>query len=167
MKKQKEASEETVARLMKRLRLTLSIAESCTGGLLCHKITNVSGSSKYFKGGIIAYHNEVKKQLLGVPAHILSKFGAVSRETAVAMAYSIRKIMAADIGIAITGIAGPTGGTAAKPVGSVFIAISAATKSNCQNFLFQGNRKTIKLSTSNKALNMLKEFLLAKDNGTK
>ncbi|MBI3399137.1 MAG: CinA family protein [Deltaproteobacteria bacterium] len=159
MKKYKEVSEEAVACLFKRLKLTLSVAESCSGGLLCHKITNVPGSSKYFRGGIIAYDNEVKKEMLGVSERILNKCGAVSKETASAMAHSIRRIMAADIGLAITGIAGPTGGTKVKPVGTVFIGISAKTKNTCRHFVFKGNRRTIKLSASNKALNMLREFL--------
>ena len=161
MKRYTRTPELVVASLMKSSGLTLAVGESCTGGLLSHKITNVSGSSEYFIGGIIAYHNDIKRILLNVPTQVLKKFVAVSEETALAMAHGVKTKLVSDIGIAITGIAGPTGGSKIKPVGTVFIAISGKTKKECKRFLFKGNRKTIKLSASNKALNMLKEFLLA------
>ena len=160
MKKQKERPEEAVASLMKKARLTLCIGESCTGGLLCHRITNVSGSSKYFRGGVIAYHNDLKENILGVPKEILKKFGAVSKETAMAMAHGAKKKLGCNVGIAITGIAGPTGGSKTKPVGTVFIAIAGEANEKNQRFLFKGSRQNIKLLTTNKALKMLKEFLL-------
>ncbi|MBI5048750.1 MAG: CinA family protein [Deltaproteobacteria bacterium] len=151
--------EETVGRILKKLGLTLGIAESCTGGLLCHKITNVSGSSKYFRGGVVAYSNDLKKQILDVPKEILHKFGAVSKETAKVMAQGAKRRLGGDIGIAITGIAGPTGGSKAKPLGTVFIAISGKTTERDQRFLLKGSRQSIKLAASNKALKMLRGFL--------
>lgn len=163
MKRRRARAEESIARLMKELRITLATAESCTGGLLSHKITNVSGSSEYFIGGIIAYDNKIKEVLLNVPIQLLKRFGAVSKETALAMARGVKTKLVSDIGIAITGIAGPTGGSKIKPVGTVFIAISGKTKKECKRFLFKGNRKTIKLSASSKALDMLKDFLLAEE----
>lgn len=157
--KQKETTEETIGRLMKKLGLTLGIGESCTGGLVCHKITNISGSSEYFKGGVVAYSNEIKEQILGVSEKILKDFGAVSKETAIAMARGARKNLGSDIGMGITGIAGPTGGSKAKPVGTVFVAVSDKTKGKSRRFLFKGKRQTIKIAASNTALKMLKEFL--------
>lgn len=163
--KQKEKSKETIGRLMKKLGLTLGIGESCTGGLLSHKITNVSGSSEYFRGGVIAYNNDIKEQVLAVSEETLKKFGAVSGETAIAMARGVRKNLGCDIGIAITGIAGPTGGSKTKPVGTVFIAVSDKTKEKSLRFLFKGKRQAIKFAASNKALKILKEFLLKECNG--
>ncbi|MBI3752998.1 MAG: CinA family protein [Deltaproteobacteria bacterium] len=159
MKKRRERTEETVAKLLKNYHLTLSVAESCTGGLLCHKITNVSGSSAYFRGGVIAYHNDLKKALLDVSKEILKKFGAVSKKTAMAMARGAKRRLGCDIGMAITGIAGPTGGSKLEPPGTVFIAISDKKSEECRRFLFKGKRQAIKLAASNKALKMLKEFL--------
>ena len=160
MKKSKETTEEIIGLIMKKLGLTLAVAESCTGGLLCHKITNVSGSSKYFRGGVVAYHNDLKENILGVPKVILKKFGAVSKETAMAMAHGAKKKLGCNVGIAITGIAGPTGGSKTKPVGTVFIVIAGEANEKSQRFLFKGSRQDIKLLTTNKALKMLQEFLL-------
>lgn len=159
MKKQNKRPEEAIAVLMKKYRLTLAVAESCTGGLVSNKITDVPGSSEYFRGGIIAYSNDLKEQMLDVPQKILKKFGAVSKETAAAMARGARKNANADIGIAITGIAGPTGGSRLKPVGTVFIAVSDKKNEECRKFLFKGKRQAIKLSASNTALLLLKKFL--------
>src|SRR3990172_7485878 len=149
MKNGREKPEETVGRIVKKFGLTIGIAESCTGGLLCHRITSVPGSSDYFIGGVIAYNNDLKKHILNVPKEILQKFGAVSKETAKAMAWGAKKRLGSNIGIAITGIAGPAG----------------RTKENNQRFLFKGTRQAIKLKASNKALNMLKEFLLKEYDG--
>ena len=157
--KVKEPIEKSVVCILKRFKLTIAIAESCTGGLLCHRITNSPGCSKYFKGGIIAYNNDLKKRILGVPGEILKISGPINEETAIAMARGIRKIVDSDIGIATTGIAGPTGGSKTKPVGTVFIAISNGEKEKGQRFLFKRGRRTIKSSASTKAIQMLKEFL--------
>lgn len=103
---------------------TLAVAESCTGGLVGHSITEVPGCSTFFMGGVISYANEVKHHLLGVPMETLDAHGAVSQQTALAMAQEVRRLLAADVGLAVTGIAGPTGGTPAKPVGTAFVAVS-------------------------------------------
>ena len=109
---------------LERRGLTLAVAESCTGGLLGGRITAVPGSSSYFLGGVIAYANAVKVRRLGVPSRLLARHGAVSAECASAMAYGVRRETSASLGIAVTGIAGPEGGTAEKPVGTVFVAVS-------------------------------------------
>lgn len=114
--------ESTVGKMLTDRNLTLATAESCTGGYLSHKITSIPGSSEYFLGGITSYDNKVKQQVLGVKKETLDQFGAVSEETATEMAQGVRELMNADIGIATTGIAGPGGGTAEKPVGTVWIA---------------------------------------------
>lgn len=165
MIRKREKPEETVGHMLKKSGCALSVAESCTGGLLCHKITNVSGSSKYFRGGVIAYNNDIKEQLLGVSEEILKKFGAVSKETAIAMARGAKKNLDSDIGLSVTGIAGPTGGSTTKPVGTVFTAISGKIREENKRFLFKGTRQAIKLKASNKALKMLKEFLLKEHDG--
>lgn len=108
---------------LRRRRLTLAVAESCTGGLLGGRITSVPGSSSYFLGGVLAYANAVKVRVLGVPARLIARHGAVSAECAEAMARGVRRKLGADLGVAVTGIAGPDGGTADKPVGTVFIAL--------------------------------------------
>src|SRR3989338_938610 len=163
--KRKETAAETIGRLMKKFGLTLAVGESCTGGLVCHKITNISGSSEYFRGGVVAYSNVLKERILDVPKDTIKRFGAVSGETAIAMANGARKNLGSDIGIGVTGIAGPTGGSTAKPVGTVFIAISGKTSEKNKRFLFKGTRQAIKLKASNKALKMLEEFLLTKRYG--
>jgi len=150
---------------MRKFGLTLAVGESCTGGLVCHKITNISGSSKYFRGGVIAYNNDIKEQVLAVSEETLKKFGAVSKETAIAMARGGKKKLGCDIGLSVTGIAGPAGGTKLKPVGTVFIAISNKKNEKSRRFLFKGKRQAIKLAASNKALMMLKEFLLKECDG--
>lgn len=165
MIRKREKPEETVGHILKKSGITLSVAESCTGGLLCHKITNVSGSSEYFRGGVIAYNNDIKERVLYVSLKILKKSGAVSKETAIAMARGAKKNLGSDIGLSITGIAGPTGGTKLKPVGTVFIATSDKKSEECRKFLFKGKRQAVKLAASNKALKMLKEFLLKECDG--
>lgn len=132
-------AEALVGKLLAAHGKTLATAESCTGGLLAHRITNVSGSSAYFLGGVVSYANASKKALLGVPRDILEKHGAVSSACAREMAQGIRRVLRADYGIAITGIAGPGGGTPEKPVGTVYIAL--ATPDGVQDRL-----KTIKTS---------------------
>ncbi len=135
--------------------LTLAVAESCTGGLISHRITNVSGSSTYFLGGVIAYANEVKVHLLGVSPETLEKFGAVSYETVLEMASGVRDALSADIGISTSGIAGPTGGTPGKPVGTVWIGISSAMSGAALVFHFKGNRLSIKEQAAQEALQVL------------
>jgi nicotinamide-nucleotide amidase len=144
---------------LKKHHYTVATAESCTGGLLAHLLTNISGSSEYFDRGVITYSNTAKKDLLNVPQTILDTYGAVSEQTASAMAQGIRTNAGVDIGLSTTGVAGPTGGTKEKPVGLVYIGI--ATKKNIvvKRFLFTGNRLANKESTCSAALTLIIETL--------
>jgi len=137
----------------------IATAESCTGGLVGHKLTNISGSSNYFDRGIISYSNESKIELLDVPKNIIDKYGAVSNEVAVAMAEGVRRKYRVDVGLSTTGIAGPTGGTKEKPVGLVFIGISLKGNSYAKKFIFEGDRLRNKELSCNAALNMLLDAL--------
>ena len=154
-----EPIEEIIGRMLRKRGWMLSIAESCTGGLIGHRITNVPGSSDYFDGGVITYSNDAKRELLKVPEEIIRTYGAVSRQTAVAMAEGIRKLRGVEVGIGVTGIAGPAGGTAAKPVGLVYIALSSPVRVECKEFRFDGDREMIKLQASEAALNMIRRLL--------
>jgi len=154
-----ETIEVIIGRLFHKRGWRLSIAESCTGGLIGHRITNVPGSSDYFDGGVITYSNDAKRELLKVPEETITTYGAVSRQSAVAMAEGIRKLRGVEVGIGVTGIAGPAGGTAAKPVGLVYIALSSPVRVECKEFRFGGNRELIKLQASEAALSMLKMLL--------
>jgi len=150
---------EKVSKKLKEKHLSIATAESCTGGLLSHILTNISGSSEYFIQGIVSYSNESKIKSLGVPPEILKRFGAVSKQTAIAMAQGVKNKSTVDIGISTTGIAGPTGGTKDKPVGLVYIGIAVFDKIEVKKFLFTGNRLQNKESTCNEALKMLLEFI--------
>ena len=136
--------------------LTLATAESCTGGLLSNIITNASGSSRFFLLGITAYSNQAKTSVLKIPGGIIVKYGAVSTEVARLMASSIRRLAKSDFAIGITGIAGPKGSSAGKPVGTVFIAVDSAHKKICARFCFKGTRLTVKKKAALKALELLK-----------
>ena len=138
--------------------LTLAVAESCTGGLLGDRITEVPGSSEYFLGGVISYGNEAKVELLGVDKEILRTRGAVSEEVAVQMAKGVRELFRAGIGVGVTGIAGPTGGTPSKPVGLVFIAVSSRERTVCTRNIFDGDRSVVKAKSVAKAFDMLLDF---------
>lgn len=140
-------------------KLTLTVAESCTGGLVGHRITNIPGSSKYFQMSVVAYSDEVKNKVLGVPIDVLREFGAVSSQTATAMAKRVKKLAQTDVGLGITGIAGPDGGTKEKPVGLVYIAVVTDDKIVCRECRFDGQRHDIKNQTAQKALELLCEFL--------
>lgn len=154
-----DSLEADVVRLLTERGLTLAVAESCTGGLVGHRVTAVSGSSACFRGGVIAYHNDVKAALLAVPEDRLEREGAVSEPVALAMARGVRERLAADIGLAVTGVAGPTGGTPEKPVGLVYTALADATGARCQRHLWSGDRAQNKESSAEAALQMLKEYL--------
>lgn len=138
---------------------TLATAESCTGGLIGHTITEVAGSSAYYQGGIVAYSNAVKQAQLGVPQATLDSVGAVSAETARAMAEGARAQLQADVAVATTGIAGPGGGSAAKPVGLVFIAVASADATTSQRYVFSGDRSAIKQQTAQTALQLVLDAL--------
>lgn len=155
----KELLNEVFTNLRKQ-KLTVATAESCTGGLIAHTLTNISGSSDYFDRGIVSYSNEAKSELLGVPEDMLKEYGAVSEQVAKAMAEGIRTTSNVDIGIATTGIAGPTGGTKEKPVGLVYIAISTSENTVVKKFQFSGDRLQNKESTCNAALQMLLDLLI-------
>ena len=148
-----------VSNQLKKQKLTIAVAESCTGGLLSHVITNISGSSEYFDRGVISYSNNAKMELLNVPEKILKEFGAVSKPTAESMALGIKNRSNVDIGIATTGIAGPTGGTKKKPVGLVYIALATPKGVEIKQFQFTGDRLQNKEGTCNAALQMLSEHL--------
>ncbi|MDX9702546.1 MAG: CinA family protein [Candidatus Auribacterota bacterium] len=136
-------------------KLTLALAESCSGGLVSHRITQVPGSSNYFLGGVVAYSNDMKMRLLGVHESTLDQYGAVSKQTAIEMAQGIKKISDASICCAITGIAGPGGGSIEKPLGLVYIAVTSYKQEECKQFQFLGSREEIKIKTSNEALKMI------------
>ena len=149
-----------VAGLLTDKKLTLAVAESCTGGLITDRLTDVPGSSAFLNRGIIAYSNESKTDLLGVPEDELEKFGAVSERVAILMAEGVRKLGRTDLGLATTGIAGPTGGTEEKPVGTVFIALADDRKTFCRNYVFRWERRRNKTLTSQMALIILKRYLM-------
>ena len=142
--------------------LTLSVAESCTGGLLGHRITNVPGSSAYFERGVMVYSNRAKQELLGVPESVLRAHGAVSAQCAEAMARGISVLAGTACGLAVTGIAGPEGGSAAKPVGTVFVGLTVAGETGARRFRFAGDRESVKWQSSQMALDMLRRALLAR-----
>ncbi len=145
--------------ILKEKKLKLSIAESCTGGFIAKSITDIAGSSKYFICGIVSYSNESKIKLLGVRKETLKKYGAVSEQTAREMVQGIKRTSKADIAIATTGIAGPTGGTKNKPVGTVYIAIKYKNKIKIFHFIFSGNRNSIRKKTVKKVGKLLLEII--------
>lgn len=157
-----ESLEEVVARLLKKQKKTLAVAESCTGGLISHRLTNVPGSSEYFLEGTVTYSNAAKIELLAVPPGLIEAWGAVSSPVARAMASGIRKRARANFGLAVTGIAGPTGGTPDKPVGLVFTALAWPGGTDVQKSLFPGRREQVKLQSAQKALDMVRRHLLRK-----
>ncbi len=146
--------------LLKSRNENLAVAESCTGGLIGSRLTNISGSSSYFLEGMITYSNQAKIQRLGVPANLIGQHGAVSQQVAEAMAQGIRQVSGAHWGVAVTGIAGPTGGTPDKPVGLTYIAVSGADKTHAEKFLFHQDRVRNKERAAQAALNMLRLRLL-------
>jgi len=152
--------EQWVGQLLSERHRTLALAESCTGGLISHRITGIAGSSAYYLGGVTSYANDVKVKLLGVTPATLEKYGAVSQETALEMSHGIRERIGADFGLSVTGIAGPGGGTPEKPVGTVWISIAQAKNHEAKLFQFHGDRERIVLGTSQAALNWLRLALL-------
>lgn len=155
-----EELEMVIGKLLVEKGLKIAVAESCTGGLIADRITNVPGSSKYFERGIVAYSNEAKIQILGVSEELIKNYGAVSREVAEAMAEGVRKISGADIGISTTGIAGPTGATLTKPVGLVWIGYSDKNETFAKEFRFGDDRLENKQRASQMALEILRRKLL-------
>lgn len=160
-----EPLERLVGAALRRAGATVAVAESCTGGLIGQRLTSVPGSSDYFLGGIVAYHNDVKRRALGVPAELLEAYGAVSEQVARAMAEGVRTVLGADFGLAVTGIAGPGGGTEEKPVGTVFIGCAAADGARVVHRLFRGTRDAIRQQTADEALYLLLRALEAPAGG--
>ena len=158
--------EAVVGRLLLDRRLTVSMAESCTGGLVGHRLTNIAGSSRYVERGVVVYSNQAKEQLLGVPEEMLRAHGAVSAPVAEAMAAGICRMSGSACGIAVTGIAGPDGGTPTKPVGTVFIAAAApgpdGSRIVVRRFRFPGGREAVKWQSSQAALDLLRRALLSR-----
>ena len=152
--------EEKVGQLLNANNLSISTAESCTGGLVGHRLTNVSGSSDYYLGGIVSYSNSVKENNLGVAIETLNKHGAVSYETAIEMAENVRSKLDSDLGLAITGIAGPRGGTDEKPVGLTYIALADGKDTMVKEFRFLTERILNKNASCQAALNMVRLYLL-------
>ena len=145
----------TVAKLLQGSGLTLAVAESCSGGLIAKRLTDIPGSSGYFLLGVVTYANSAKERVIAVPQALLDQHGAVSSEVAIAMAEGVRALSGSDIAIATTGIAGPEGGTPDKPVGTVFIAIAAATGSQVVRHCFPGSREMVREATAEAALLLL------------
>jgi nicotinamide-nucleotide amidase len=148
--------QEVVGRVLTERKLTLAVAESCTGGLVGHRLTEVPGSSTWLRGGVVAYANEVKRQMLGVSEVTLSQRGAVSEETAAEMAEGVRRALGADLGIGVTGIAGPSGGTAEKPVGTVCFGLARDAGSVSHRYQLWGTRDWVKLLASQIALDWVR-----------
>ena len=151
--------EEVVGQSLRAQGLTIALAESCTGGFIGHRLTEVAGSSAYVDRGVTCYSNQSKIELVGVPSSVLKQYGAVSGPVAKAMAEGIRSGSGADLGLSVTGIAGPGGGTRSKPVGLVYVGLSVPRQSLTKAFRFHGDRKTVKLRASQAALDVLRRWL--------
>ncbi len=158
-----EEMQETLGRLLKEKGLTLALAESCTGGLISKMLTDIPGSSEYFLGGVVSYGNAAKEKVLGVSSGDLKERGAVSASVAEQMARGARQYLAADIGLSVTGIAGPGGGTKEKPVGTVFIGLSGAGTCRSWRIRSLGGRDIIRQRSANQALDRLRIWLLTGD----
>ncbi len=147
--------EQKIAKVLKKKKKTLSLAESCTGGLVASRITDLSGSSDYFLGGVTAYSNNVKMSVLDVPRNVIEKNGAVSREVAKAMAEGAKVRMNSDFSAAVTGVAGPSGGSGKKPVGLAFIAFSDGKKTRTKKLQYKGDRGVLKKKFSDAVLKLI------------
>ena len=151
--------EVVVGKLLERRGMTLAVAESCTGGLIGHRITNVPGSSAYYEGSITAYSYDVKEMILHVRHDTLYRYGTVSEQTAREMALGIQRAFRADIGLAVTGIAGPGGGTPEKPVGLIYVALAAPDGEWVERCMWDGNRLENKEQSVEAALDLLRRYL--------
>lgn len=162
---QGESLEEVVGRVLTENRATIAVAESCTGGMLAERLTNISGSSVYFLGGVVCYSNNLKAAFVDVPPEIIETKGAVSSEVALALADGIRRRTGATVGVGITGIAGPGGGTPEKPVGTVHIGIADERGPRARGFHFLGDRDRIRLQATQTALDMVRRYFLFPSHG--
>jgi nicotinamide-nucleotide amidase len=154
------AMEDVLGSMLAERKLWIAVAESCTGGLIASRLTDVPGSSRYVERGIVSYSNAAKTELLGVPSELIETHGAVSEPVAIAMADGIRTRSRVDIGVGVTGIAGPDGGTPEKPVGMVCIAAASATATRVRTFRFVGGREMVKFQASQAAMDMVRRMLL-------
>lgn len=154
-----ETLEGVVGRLLRERNWTIAVAESCTGGLVTDTLTNIPGSSNYVKGSVVAYTEDAKRNLLGVRDETLLEHGAVSKQCAIEMAEGVRKLLGTSIGASVTGIAGPTGGTPEKPVGTVFIAVADEQGCVCEHHIFGGDRRAIKERACKALLNLVRKRL--------
>jgi nicotinamide-nucleotide amidase len=152
--------EEAVGKLLKEKGFTIATAESCTGGHLAHKLTSIAGSSEYFMGSVLAYHNHVKINQLGVSAEDIAQYGAVSEEVVTQMAANVRKLLNTDIGVATSGIAGPGGGTAEKPVGTIWVAYADAEKTVAKKIFYNKERLLNIEFTTYTALNLVRQQII-------
>ena len=151
--------EDVVAETLIAQQKTIALAESCTGGLVTSRLTDIRGASAYLIGSVVCYSNDIKEKQIGVPHQTLLNHGAVSEPTARAMAKGIRRLNSTDIGVGVTGIAGPDGGTPEKPVGTVYIAVAGEYETTCRLCHFTGNRTTIKRLVSQAVLNEIRNYL--------
>ena len=151
-----------VGKLLQQKKLTLATAESCTGGLIAHLMTNIPGSSEYFLGGIVAYSYQAKADLLGVSWDTLNSKGAVSKESVIEMAIGARKKLNADIAVSVSGIAGPGGGTADKPVGTTWVGLASQNVEEARHFIWQGDREQNKKHSAEAALQFILGYLEGK-----
>jgi PncC family amidohydrolase len=154
--------EKKIGIILQERSLTIGLAESCTGGLLASRITDVPGSSAYFIAGLVTYSNRAKTKFLSVPDEIIARYGAVNNVVAEHMAKGVRAAAGVDIGLSITGIAGPAGGSHEKPVGTVFVALATKKEVFVRKFLFSGNRREVRKRSSEEALTMLLDYLEGK-----
>ena len=152
--------EKAIGNLLRQKGWILSVAESCTGGLVCDRITNISGSSHYFEGGMITYSNRSKEKYLGIPLDYIKRYGAASPQVARRMAQGVRKAFGTNFGLSTTGVAGPTGGTKRSPVGRVFIGFSNGKSSWVKKLDLKGSRREIKKKATEKALQFSYETLI-------
>jgi nicotinamide-nucleotide amidase len=150
---------QSVGDLLNQQHMTLGLAESCTGGMVASYITDIAGSSAYFAGAVVAYSNQVKERVLGVPASMLERHGAVSAETVMAMARGARKLLHVDVAVAVTGIAGPSGGAPDRPIGLTYIGLASSRGELWRKHIWTGNRRQNREQSARAALELLKEHL--------
>jgi len=155
--------EKVIGDLLRKRGWTISISESCTGGLICDRVTDISGSSDYFMGGMVNYSNESKAKHLGIPLDYIKRYGAVSPQVARKMAQGVRKAFDTTFGLSTTGVAGPTGGTKRSPIGRVFIGLARGKRMWVMELDLKGNRREIKEKATEKALQFFYEILIQGD----
>jgi nicotinamide-nucleotide amidase len=158
----RDSLEKAIGNFLRKKGWTLSIAESCTGGLICDRITNVSGSSDYFEGGMVNYSNESKEKHLGIPLNYIKRYGAVSPQVSRRMAQGVRKTFNTTFGLSTTGVAGPTGGTKRAPIGRVFIGIASRKRGWVRKLDLKGIRREIKKEAAERSLEFLYKILVEK-----